>query len=87
MIALYTQVALAGSCYVMTGSVQMARGVLMIKKGSLVRYTGRETKDLWPGVYLSVAERCEDRVEVYRKDKKDNWVTTTLKIADVEEVC
>ena len=59
----------------------------MITKGTLVRYHGRETADLWEGKYLSVAERRGDTAEVYlHRVKPNKWTTTTVAIADLEEI-
>ena len=59
----------------------------MVKKGSLVRYVGRETKDAWHGKYMSVANRDGETVEVYKRNKKGKWETAAIALKDVEEVC
>ena len=59
----------------------------MIKKGSFVRYTGEDTKDVWKGKYLSVADREGDKAEVYKRDAHGKWITFTVNVNDLEEVC
>ena len=59
----------------------------MIGRASLVRYIGEGVKYAWKGKLLQVHDRRGNEVEVYTLDKKGKWITFTLPIKDVEEVC
>lgn len=59
----------------------------MIKKGTLVKYIGADTKALWHGRYLSVAERDGDTAEVYVRGRGGKWETVPVRVGDLVEVC
>ena len=58
----------------------------MIRKGSFVKYVGKDMPQIWHGKMLSVSERVGDKIKVFVIGKKGEWKTVTIDVKDVEVI-